>query len=213
MTVPLSVTTEDYLKTIHELTEYKGYASLINISQILGSSRQSAYDEISILLERDYVYRHARGKYKLTSTGKLQANAFLRKHRVAEILLWKGLEMRWSDLDDQAMGIEHGMTEEIIEKVCKKYQCDHCPHGNPIPDRNGFVKHENEYLFASMRTGEDYKFGRVIFETPSVLKYLEGIELLPGISLKKVDENSVEFKSKRIVLPSEVIKSVRFLKN
>jgi Mn-dependent transcriptional regulator len=211
--LPLSVTVEDYLKIIHELTEYNGYASLADIAPILGTSRQSAYDEISILVERDFVERIDRGKYQLTSDGQREANRFLRKHRVAEILLWKGLGLRWSSLDDQAMGIEHGMTEEIMEKVCLKFGCESCPHGNPIPSPEGDVGFEPELSFEKLSIDQDYHIKRVIFETPVILSFLEENKLFPDTVLKRINEEEIEFMGKSIKIPKDILRSLRFAAN
>lgn len=209
----LSVTTEDYLKIIHELTEYNGYASLAEISPILGISRQSAYDEISILVERNFVKRVERGRYRLTLSGQREANKFLRKHRVAEILLWKGLGLEWSSLDDQAMGIEHGMTEEIIEKVCFKFGCQSCPHGNPIPSMDGEVKSDQELRFEQLSLNEQYRVKRVIFETPSTLSFLEENKLFPDAIFKKTGEDEIEFNGQNVKMPRDIIRSLTFAPN
>lgn len=209
----LSVTTEDYLKIIHELTEYNGYASLAEISPILGTSRQSAYDEIGILVERSFVEKVDRGKYKLTLSGQREANKFLRKHRVAEILLWKGLGLKWSLLDDQAMGIEHGMTEEIIEKVCLKFGCQSCPHGNPIPSQDGEVKLDQELSFEQLSLNEEYHVKRVIFETPPTLAFLEENRLFPDAVLKRIGEDEIEFEGQNVKIPKDILRSLTFASN
>ncbi len=175
-----SITAEDYLKAIDEFTLYNGYASLSEIAHLLGTARQSAYDEIKILVQRGLVERKARGEYVLTENGKLEANLFLRKHRIAEILLWKSLSLPWETIDDEAMGIEHGITETIAEAVCKKYGCKFCPHGNPIPDVNGRVEEIIDISFSSLKPDRNYRISRVIFENSTILKYLGSRSLLPG---------------------------------
>ncbi len=212
MSTNLSVTTEDYLKSIYELNEYKGFATLADISQILGTARQTVYDEIKILLDKNFVKRKDRGKYSLTDGGEREANLFLRKHRVAEILLWKGLNMKWSKLDDQAMGIEHGMTEEIILAACKKFNCEKCPHGNPIPNSNGDVFLPADLKYKDLEVGKRYFLNRVIFETPDILKFLEENSLLPDIIVLK-DNNQNELMmsdDRRIGIPDYVLDALRF---
>ena len=214
MSANLSVTTEDYLKSIYELNEYKGFATLADISQILGTARQTVYDEIKILLDKNFVKRNDRGKYSLTEDGEREANLFLRKHRVAEILLWKGLNMKWSKLDDQAMGIEHGMTEEIISAACKKFDCEKCPHGNPVPDSNGRVSVPSDLKYKELDVERRYFLNRVIFETPDILKFLEENSLLPDIMVMKEDNpGRLRLNNNRTVsIPDYILDALRFRK-
>ncbi|MCL6014172.1 MAG: metal-dependent transcriptional regulator [Candidatus Thermoplasmatota archaeon] len=214
MSANLSVTTEDYLKSIYELNEYKGFATLADISQILGTARQTVYDEIKILLDKNFVKRNDRGKYSLTEDGEREANLFLRKHRVAEILLWKGLNMKWSKLDDQAMGIEHGMTEEIISAACKKFDCEKCPHGNPVPDSNGRVSVPSDLKYKELDIERRYFLNRVIFETPDILKFLEENSLLPDIMVMKEDNpGRLRLNNNRTVsIPDYILDALRFRK-
>jgi DtxR family Mn-dependent transcriptional regulator len=208
------MTTEDYLKSIYELNEYKGFATLADISQILGTARQTVYDEIKILLDKNFVKRNDRGKYSLTEDGEREANLFLRKHRVAEILLWKGLNMKWSKLDDQAMGIEHGMTEEIISAACKKFDCEKCPHGNPVPDSNGRVSVPSDLKYKELDIERRYFLNRVIFETPDILKFLEENSLLPDIMVMKEDNpGRLRLNNNRTVsIPDYILDALRFRK-
>ena len=214
MSTNLSVTTEDYLKSITELKDYKGFATLADISQILGTARQTVYDEIKILLEKNFVKRDRRGKYSLTEDGEKEANLFLRKHRVAEVILWKGLNMKWSMLDDQAMGIEHGITEEIISAACGKFNCDKCPHGNPIPDAYGRVSIPVDLKYDDLEPDQGYFVNRVIFETPEVLQFLEANSLLPDARILKLNQQGM-FKlgnNKNLHIPDHILDAIRFRK-
>ncbi len=214
MSTNLSVTTEDYLKSITELKDYKGFATLADISQILGTARQTVYDEIKILLEKNFVKRDRRGKYSLTEDGEKEANLFLRKHRVAEVILWKGLNMKWSMLDDQAMGIEHGITEEIISAACSKFNCDKCPHGNPIPDAYGRVSIPVDLKYDDLEPDQGYSVNRVIFETPEVLQFLEANSLLPDARILKLNQQGM-FKlgnNGNLHIPGHILNAIRFRK-
>lgn len=204
-----SITTEDYLKSIHELTEYRGYASLTDIGKILGTARQSVYDEINIMLDKKLVRRLDRGKYVLTEKGQIDANKFLRKHRIAEILLFQALSMDWEHLDDQAMGIEHGMTEEIMDKVCEKFGCVKCPHGNPVPDKNGITSPAQDMKMSGAIQGEKYTVSRVIFEEKSILSFLGENQLYPGTEIVYTYDGCWELNGKRINFPENVADAIR----
>lgn len=207
-----STNAEDYLKCINEYMDLQGYAALKDIALILGTVRQTVLDEIKILMDRGLVQRKEKGKYELTKTGMKEAFKFLRKHRVAEILLWKGLGMKWSELDDQAMGIEHGMTEEIIEKVCQNFGCIKCPHGNYVPDKNGNVKESKDIKVSEFNSSRKIKVSRVIFESPDILKFMENNGLYPGSNLIIVDEEHIKVAPdmESIKVPENFFRAVRF---
>ena len=208
-----SVTAEDYLKSLDEFTLYQGFATLSDIARLLNTTRQSAYDEIQILLQEGLVSKQGRGKYVLSPAGQQAANIFLRKHRIAEIMLWKGLSMKWEQLDDQAMGIEHGITDDIASAVCMKFGCETCPHGNPVPDASGFVKDIGDLSLADLSAQTRYTISRVIFENKEILEFLGKNSLLPG-SVVIMDQrralhmgNDLDFP-----IPDTVARALRYLR-
>ncbi|WP_188681723.1 metal-dependent transcriptional regulator [Thermogymnomonas acidicola] len=207
-----SITTEDYLKIIDELTKYKGCATLTEIANRLRTKRQSAYDEIKILEGRGLVIRQSRGRYVLSEMGQVEANLFLRKHRLAEVLLWKGLGMPWEVLDDQAMGIEHGITEEMAERICSTYGCDRCPHGNPIPDREGRCQEPADIKLSSVPSGSVLRLTRVIYETSEILSFLTENNMYPGsiIGVKRKGVITVPVTKREIEIPEKVSMALRF---
>ncbi|MGC8609285.1 MAG: metal-dependent transcriptional regulator [Thermoplasmata archaeon] len=207
-----TVTEEDYLKIIDELTGYKGFASFSDISHKLGVRRQSARDEINRLMIFQLIEKKGKGKYALTDNGKREANIFLRKHRTAEILLNKCIGIPWEDVDEQAMGIEHGMTEEIIKNTLNRFGSTKCPHGNPIPDENGFVVMPEDTDVSVLKGEYNVVLSRVIYETRDILQYLSSLGLYPGSQTKFINDGKYFFEigGKRIQVSSDIIKAVRF---
>ena len=207
-----SITAEDYLKAIDEFTLYNGYASLSEIAHLLGTARQSAYDEIKILVQKGLVERRSRGEYVLTRKGSVEANIFLRKHRIAEILLWKSLSLPWETIDDEAMGIEHGITETIADAVCRKYGCDSCPHGNPVPDKTGNVNEIHDIFYNSLESDRKYRISRVIFENCEILHYLGTRSLLPGHEIATDHQGMVYIPSNEDEkVPEAVSRAITYL--
>ncbi len=203
-----SVTFEDYLKLINEYTMYNGYSTLTDISNYLNIKRQSAYDEINLLINEGLVEREDKGHYILTKSGEKEANIFLRKHRIAEIILYDCLNISWNETDEQAMGIEHGITEVIENAVCKKYNCDKCPHGNPIPDKNGNVINIDDIKYKNLKNDKKYVISRVVFENKEILDFLSTNNILPdNIVIKKGDE-LISYND--VVIPEYISKAMRF---
>ncbi|CAC12001.1 iron-dependent transcription repressor related protein [Thermoplasma acidophilum] len=179
-----SVTEEDYLKIIQELVLYKGYATLADISRSLNVKRQSVRDEINHLISLSMAEKIERGKYRLTPSGDREANRFLRKHRTAEILLSRCIGIPWERVDEEAMGIEHGMTEEIIQRTIERFGVDRCPHGNPIPDPEGNVEPVADVRITSLLPDSTARISRIVYETDDILHFLALNGLIPGKDIK-----------------------------
>ena len=58
----------------------------------------------------------------------------MRRHRLAERLLFDYLGLDWISAHEQAHTLEHTMTEEVAQRISEKLGNPlTCPHGNPIP--------------------------------------------------------------------------------
>ncbi len=202
-----SITSEDYLKLIDEYTIYNGYTTLTDISNYLNITRQSAYDEINLLIKSNIVEKKGKGQYVLTEEGEREANIFLRKHRIAEIILYNCLDMPWNEIDDEAMGIEHGITEKIEESVYSKYNCSKCPHGNPIPDKNGNVTEPDDIQYKDLQNNNKYIVSRIVFENKDILNFLGKYNIIPGKTVEKIDGKLIFDK---IIIPEYISRAMRY---
>lgn len=148
------------------------------------------------------------GKYSLTEDGKKEALIFLRKHRLAEVLLYRGLGIPWEMVDEESMGIEHGITSLIAEQIEVKYGALSCPHGNPIPTPEGKIEIKNDRKIENCEDG-DYTFSRIVFEEKEWLKFLKKNNLLPGIKLKIMDKR-IFINENEVKISDEIKDAMRF---
>jgi len=206
-----SITEEDYLKIVQELMLYKGYATLADISKSLNVKRQSVRDEINHLMLLHMVEKIERGKYQLTVEGNREANKFLRKHRTAEVLLSKCIGIPWEMVDEEAMGIEHGMTEEIIQRTLERFGVNRCPHGNPIPDPDGEVHEINDKRITSVNAPITVRISRIVYETDEILHFLAMNDLLPEKAIKVLstgDSVNAEVDGKLVKIPAYIANAI-----
>ena len=206
-----SITEEDYLKIVQELMLYKGYATLADISKSLNVKRQSVRDEINHLMLLHMVEKIERGKYQLTVEGNREANKFLRKHRTAEVLLSKCIGIPWEMVDEEAMGIEHGMTEEIIQRTLERFGVNRCPHGNPIPDPDGEVHEINDKRITSVNAPVTVRISRIVYETDEILHFLAMNDLLPEKAIKVLstgDSVNAEVDGKLVKIPAYIANAI-----
>ncbi|WP_010917196.1 metal-dependent transcriptional regulator [Thermoplasma volcanium] len=207
-----SVTEEDYLKIIQELVLYQDYAQLSDIAKSLQVKRQSARDEINHLIDLGMVKKIDRGKYVLTDQGDIEANIFLRKHRTAEVLLSQCVGIEWDAVDREAMGIEHGMTEEIIHRVIERFNAKRCPHGNPIPSPEGYVEKIDDVRITDLNETGDVIISRIIYETDEILNYLYANQILPGAKVKIIRTGfplQIEKDGRLLSLDPSIAKAIR----
>jgi DtxR family Mn-dependent transcriptional regulator len=127
-------TTEMYLRTIYELEEEGIIAMRARIVERLSQSGPTVSQTIS-RMERDGLVSLAGDRHLvLTESGRRQAVAVMRKHRLAERLLVDVLGLDWEEVHIEACRWEHVMSDAVERRIVallKKPLV--CPHGNPIP--------------------------------------------------------------------------------
>jgi DtxR family transcriptional regulator, Mn-dependent transcriptional regulator len=69
-----------------------------------------------------------------TNSGKLLAEAIMRRHRLAEVLVSSILRLKDSAMEDVACKVEHSLLPEVEESICTLLgHPEICPDGKPIP--------------------------------------------------------------------------------
>ncbi|MGP6294380.1 iron dependent repressor, metal binding and dimerization domain protein [Caldiplasma sukawensis] len=150
------------------------------------------------------------GKYSLTEEGKREALIFLRKHRLAEVLLYRGLGIPWEMVDEESMGIEHGITNLIARQIEEKYGELSCPHGNPIPSPDGKIEIKKDIKIENCNDGE-YTLSRIVFEEEEWLKFLKINNMLPGTKLKIINRK-IFINENELKISDEIKNALRFQK-
>jgi DtxR family Mn-dependent transcriptional regulator len=73
-------------------------------------------------------------KITLTTAGMIQAEALVRRHRLAERLFSEILELNESSLDMTSCSFEHVLDPTVTEQICTMLgHPPTCPHGKRIP--------------------------------------------------------------------------------
>jgi DtxR family Mn-dependent transcriptional regulator len=127
-------TTEMYLKTILELEE-EGIPPLrARIAERLRQSGPTVSQTVA-RMERDGLLRVEDDRQlHLTETGRAQAVAVMRKHRLAELLLVNVIGMPYVEAHEEACRWEHVMSDEVERRVFELLgRPTRSPYGNPIP--------------------------------------------------------------------------------
>lgn len=124
---------EEYLATIYEMDEEAVPTIQARLSERLAVSAASVSEMVRRLESEGYLTVDDRVLH-LTRKGRRQAEAVVRKHRLAERLLTDVIGLPWEKAHIEAGRWEHVISDEVEERLIELLgHPDTCPHGNPIP--------------------------------------------------------------------------------
>ncbi|HEY2669928.1 MAG TPA: metal-dependent transcriptional regulator [Rugosimonospora sp.] len=215
-------TTEMYLKTILELEEEGVTPLRARIAERLHQSGPTVSQTVN-RMERDGLLTVEGDRHLLlTGTGREQAVAVMRKHRLAELLLVNVIGLPYEEAHDEACRWEHVMSEAVEAKVYELLgRPTRSPYGNPIP---GLADFDNEA--ATAQPGEIERnlafpglSGSVIVKRicesvqtdVGVLRQLHAAGVDPGATVNVAQDRNdviIDRSGDRVRLPREVASRV-----
>jgi len=186
----LSQMQEEYLELIYKLEEREGVAKTGQIAQELKVALGTVTNTVANLEKKGFLIHRPYAGIKLTEKGRKIALNILRKHRLSERLLADILKISWSAIHDIACKLEHIINEDVTEAIEKSLQYPKtCPHGNPVPDKDGRISIDNYEPLVNLPVKTKGKVMKIIDEKEDVLKYLATLGLLPGVEIE-IEENT-----------------------
>ena len=113
-----SAAAQDYLETIHELIETKGYAKVVEIAQRLGLKGPSVTRMIQKLSRQGFLkYEKYRGVI-MTQKGEKTAIDMQHRHQLLrDFLISLGVNPKTADRD--AEGMEHHVSPETLKCLAR----------------------------------------------------------------------------------------------
>ena len=176
--------TEEYLESIYKLHEMREPATTSKIAEHLELS-PSSVSEMLKQLEQKGLVRYAEKGVALTEKGELAARKVIRKHRLSERLLTDILGFGWDEVHDEACRLEHDISSKMEERIERRLGNPRtCPHGYPIPDREGLVAYENAVKLSELKADERGVVISVFEENTEMLQYLGSLGLYPRVELE-----------------------------
>ncbi len=164
---------EDYLKAIYQISEFHDLVTNKELAELLHVSPPSVSEMVTKLEKQGYVdYTAYRGS-QITKKGRKEAGRLLRFHALWEVFLVEHLHFSWSEAHEIAEGLEHQTTDELSERLAHFLNYPvHCPHGEPIPAKNGTRAGLTRRVLAEMEEGEESHIRRVV-EDYQLMDYLQ----------------------------------------
>ncbi|MFN8015940.1 MAG: metal-dependent transcriptional regulator [Acidimicrobiia bacterium] len=215
--------TEHYLATIYEVEEEGIEIKRARIAERLGISAPSVTEHIHRMEKQGLVQVSTNNSVSLTKQGRERAVSVVRRHRIAERLLVDIIGLDWSKAHNEADKWEHVISDEVEEnlmRILKDPQT--CPHGNPIPNRDG--TYGEDYIsqskkisqLSTFKPGTEFtirRIGESIEVNAEYLDFVSDNKLFPGHSAKVISKSvsdiEVELETgSQIVIPVSIARSM-----
>ena len=175
---------EDYLKAIYHLERRHRRATTTAVAEVMGVSAASATNMLKRLAELNLVEYIPYQGARLTEAGRKVALEIIRHHRLLELYLAEALGIPWDKVHEEADRLEHVISEELEEAMARALGYPTVdPHGDPIPNRDGTMYHQEGHTLADMPEGVQGRVVRVRCQQPEMLRYLGTLGIYPGTLL------------------------------
>jgi DtxR family Mn-dependent transcriptional regulator len=181
----LSVAVEDYLKEICKLELAGEKATTSALATRLGIAPASVTGMTKRLAAAGLIERTPYRGFALTTNGTKAALAVLRHHRLLEHYLAETLGLSLEDAHVEAERLEHAISDSVLRRIDEHLGFPRFdPHGHPIPDASLKVADTDYRPLSDLGPGERAVIRRVPDADAALLRYLEGLSLVPGTKIE-----------------------------
>jgi DtxR family Mn-dependent transcriptional regulator len=195
MAKQLTVSIQDYLKNIYELTESGENASTTALASKLKVSAPSVTGMIQKLSTAKpplVEYQKHQG-VTLTREGRRAALEVIRHHRLLEAWLVQTLGYSWDEVHEEAERLEHVISEDFERRIAAAMgNPRRDPHGELIPTADLRMPPEVSTPLSSMRPNQKGTVECIKAAETGLLRHLEGLGLIPGAHIVVTEYSSFD---------------------
>lgn len=181
--------TDEYLEAIYKISDEEEKVTIAKLAQTLNIRPQSAREKINGL-DKDKYINYSKDGITLTDKGIIRAKDIIRKHRLAERFLKDSLGLDWDEVHEEACLFEHIMSQRVADALEKFLNYpSNCPHGHPIPSKDGQIKKEDKLKkLSELHSGAKATVKKIDEQSSALLKQLMSLGILPEckIELKQI---------------------------
>ncbi|NJC98241.1 MAG: metal-dependent transcriptional regulator [Anaerolineae bacterium] len=179
----LTISIQDYLKIIYELTESGESASTNALAKRMKISAPSVTGMIQKLASSKpplVEYQKHQG-VTLTREGRRAALEVIRHHRLLEAWLVQTLGYSWDEVHEEAERLEHVISDDFEQRIAAAMgNPDRDPHGELIPTADLKMPVDESLPLSALRPKQSATIQRVQSSDTDLLRYLESLGLVPG---------------------------------
>src|SRR5262245_22992634 len=211
----LSRSRQDYLKALYALAPHGEPVATSALAERLGVSAPSV-PSMPGKLARERLVSHApRAGARLTARGRREAIEMVRRHRILETFLVQVLGLDWSDVHDDAEVLEHHVSDRVLDAIDRLVgHPAEDPHGHPIPDRRGRLRHRTLAPLTGLKRGARATVREIRDTDGDRMSRWKQTGLVPGAEVRVRDVHpmddvfEIEVSGKRLVTGSEGLDGV-----
>jgi len=186
----LTISIQDYLKTIYELTENGESASTNALAQKMKISAPSVTGMIQKLASSKPAlveYQKHQGA-TLTRDGRKAALEVIRHHRLLEAWLVQTLGYSWDEVHEEAERLEHVISEDFERRIATAMgHPTRDPHGELIPTAELVMPEDTSTPLSALRPSQIGTVQCVKAADTDLLRYLESLGLVPDAEIEVKD--------------------------
>lgn len=183
----ITISTQDYLKHIYDLTEDGKSASTNALAQKLDISAPSVTGMIQKLASSKpplVEYQKHQG-VTLTKEGRRVALEVIRHHRLLEAWLVQTLGYSWDEVHEEAERLEHVISEDFERRIAAAMgHPTRDPHGELIPTEDLKMPVDESTPLSSLRAGQSGVVISVKAADTELLRHLESLGLVPEAQIE-----------------------------
>ena len=174
-----------YLGVLYRLGGHEGFISPSAVAAEAEVSAPAAARMFGRMEGMKLVERELYRGVRLTPKGSIQALREIRSHRLSEAFLVRVLDYGWHEAHDLADRLAEIADDEFVNRMEAKAGFPRrCPHGEPIPDREGHMPKLNDRPLIELSPGDTGTISRVRMREPEKLEYLAREGLVPEVAFR-----------------------------
>ena len=179
-----SLTEENYLKALFNLSDTRGEANVNELSRHLGIKMPTVTSMMKKLSEKGLVFYESYRPLRLTAKGQREAGKIIRKHRLTEMYLVQVMGFGWDEVHQIAEQIEHIHSPAFFSRMDEMLGFPRIdPHGSPIPDRNGRMERIPYFRLSDCQPGDCLKICAVEKTSDEFLRFLNARGVGLGVEI------------------------------
>jgi DtxR family Mn-dependent transcriptional regulator len=183
-----SLTEENYLKALLNLSNEAGEVNVKELSTVLGTKMPTVTSMMQKLARKKLVHYESYKPPRLTDKGRKEAALIIRKHRLMEMFLVQQMGFGWEEVHEIAEQVEHIHSPAFFEKMDELLGYPKIdPHGSPIPDRHGKMHWQPHAKLSDCKPGTTAHFCGIVNSSDDFLRFLNSRDLKLGAKINILD--------------------------
>jgi DtxR family Mn-dependent transcriptional regulator len=217
---PVSIATENFIKTIYQFHRLKGQDTRPgSIAKELEISSAAATDMARKLARKNLIEYEKYKALRLTASGEKMALGIIRKHRLWETFLFEVFGMGMHEIHREAELLEHLTSDFLAERISDFLGHPTTdPHGDPIPNHKGEISEiPGTVLLSQAMAGATYSISRLSGTDKSFFDFCQtrgltpGAEILVKLQLQSPRMTEIELDNTVLLLHSGICQTLHVI--